>query len=152
MRLIRDEEKGGKGVWKWGKREIIYLSLRCHHQNDSCIKMGSGESHFNVSLIVREKIARQCHKPQSFWRERRAEMVSNRGPSAYHPNALPLDQTDWRSLLVTTLRASSVVFTWNTHYTAEEDSTLEMLGTGVLGFRFLLFVLYICTVYLHSHA
>ena len=31
-----------------GKREIIYLSLHCHHQNDSCIKMGSEESHFNV--------------------------------------------------------------------------------------------------------
>ena len=40
-----------------GKREItiIYLSLHCHHQNDYCIKMGSDESHFNVSLIVREK-------------------------------------------------------------------------------------------------
>ena len=24
---------------------LIYLSLRCHHQNDSCIKMGSDESH-----------------------------------------------------------------------------------------------------------
>ena len=32
------------------KREIIYLSLHCHHQNDPCIKMGSDESHFNVSL------------------------------------------------------------------------------------------------------
>ena len=30
------------------KREIIYLSLHCHHQNGSCIKMGSDESHFNV--------------------------------------------------------------------------------------------------------
>ena len=28
-----------------GKREIIYLSLHCHHQNDSFIKMGSDESH-----------------------------------------------------------------------------------------------------------
>ena len=36
--------------------EIIYLSLHCHHQNDSGIKMGSGESHFNVSLIVRNKV------------------------------------------------------------------------------------------------
>ena len=27
----------------------IYLSLHCHHQNDSCIKVGSDESHFNVS-------------------------------------------------------------------------------------------------------
>ena len=29
--------------------EIIYLSLHCHHQNDTCIKVGSDESHFNVS-------------------------------------------------------------------------------------------------------
>ena len=33
-----------------GEREIIYLSLHCDHQNDSCIKMGSDESHFNVSV------------------------------------------------------------------------------------------------------
>ena len=33
-----------------GKREIIYLSLHCHHQNDSCIKMGSDGSHINVSV------------------------------------------------------------------------------------------------------
>ena len=37
-------------MWRWGKREIIYLSLHCHHQNDSCIKMGSDETHFNVSV------------------------------------------------------------------------------------------------------
>ena len=30
------------------EREIIYLSLRCHHQNDSCINLGSDERHFNV--------------------------------------------------------------------------------------------------------
>ena len=42
----------------WGKREIIYLSLHCHHQNDSCIKVGSDETHFNVSLIVRDKVTR----------------------------------------------------------------------------------------------
>ena len=49
-RLIRDGENGGKWVWRWGEREIIYLSLHCHHQNDFCIKMGSEESHFNVSV------------------------------------------------------------------------------------------------------
>ena len=38
-----------------GKREIIHLSLQCHHQNDSCIKMGSDENH---SLIVRDKVTR----------------------------------------------------------------------------------------------
>ena len=52
MGLIRDGEKGweGGGMPRWGKREIIFLSLRgCHHQNDFCIKMGSDQSHFNVS-------------------------------------------------------------------------------------------------------
>ena len=41
--------EGGEGVWRWGDREIRYLSLHCHHQNDVCMKMGSDESHFNVS-------------------------------------------------------------------------------------------------------
>ena len=44
------EGGGGDVVWRWGEREIIYLSLHCHHQNDFCIKMGSDESHFNVSV------------------------------------------------------------------------------------------------------
>ena len=39
------------------KSEIIYPSLHCHHQNDSCIKMGSDEINFKVSLIVRDKVS-----------------------------------------------------------------------------------------------
>ena len=49
IRLIRDGEKEGKGEWRSGKSETIYLSLHCHHQNDFCIKVGNDESHFNVS-------------------------------------------------------------------------------------------------------
>ena len=37
---------------------LIYESLHLHHQNDSCIKTGSDESHFNVLLIVRDKVTR----------------------------------------------------------------------------------------------
>ena len=48
MNLIRDGEKGGKEVLRWGEREIMYLSRHCHHQNDFCIKVGSDETHFNV--------------------------------------------------------------------------------------------------------
>ena len=62
MRLIRDGER----VWRWGESEIIYLSLQCHHQNDFCIKVGSDESHFNVSLIVRGKFTRQCPQTTTF--------------------------------------------------------------------------------------
>ena len=43
-----------------------YLSLHCH-QNDSCIKMGSDESHFNVSLIVRDKVTRQYPQTTTFF-------------------------------------------------------------------------------------
>ena len=60
IRLIRDGEKGGKGVWRRGEREIIYLSLHCHHQNDLCIKVRSDESHFNISLIVWGEVTRLC--------------------------------------------------------------------------------------------
>ena len=49
-----------------GERQIIYLSLHCHHQNDSCIKMGNDESHFNVSLTVRNKVTRQCPQTTTF--------------------------------------------------------------------------------------
>ena len=27
IRLIGDGEKGGKGVWRWGEKDIIYLSV-----------------------------------------------------------------------------------------------------------------------------
>ena len=41
---------GGGREYGGGGREIICLSLHCHHQNDFCIKMGNDESHFNVSV------------------------------------------------------------------------------------------------------
>ena len=98
VRLIRDGEKGGKGMEVGEEGDYIYLSLHCHHQNDSSIKMGSDKRHLIVSLIVRKKSHKTVstdHKP--FWRERRAEAVSNLAPSAYQPNALPLGQTGWRA-------------------------------------------------------
>ena len=57
----------GEG-WEGGMEvgESIYLSLHCHHQNDTCIKMGSDESHINVPLIVRDKVTRQCPQTTTF--------------------------------------------------------------------------------------
>ena len=51
------------------ERKYIYLSLHCHHQNDSCIKMGSNDSHFNVLVLVGSDGQSQdgsVHKPQPF--------------------------------------------------------------------------------------
>ena len=47
-------------------RLYTYLCHHCHHQNDSCIKMGSDESYFNVSLIVRDKVTRERPKTTTF--------------------------------------------------------------------------------------
>ena len=80
-------------MWRWGEREIIYLLLHCHHQNDFCIKIGSDESHFNVSVGSDG----QSHKTVSTNHNHFEEKGEpNRGPSAYQPNALPLGQTGSR--------------------------------------------------------
>ena len=36
----------------------------------TCIKMGSDESRFNVSLIVRDKVSRQCPQTTTFEAEK----------------------------------------------------------------------------------
>ena len=58
---------GGEGVRRWGEREIIHLSLHCHHQNYFCgIKVGSDESHFNVSVGSDGQSQDSVHKLQPF--------------------------------------------------------------------------------------
>ena len=44
LKLASRVKQLAEGVWRWGRREFIYLSLQCHHQNDFCIKIGSDES------------------------------------------------------------------------------------------------------------
>ena len=91
---------GEKGVGRGGGVEVggegdyirIYLSLHCHHQNDSC--MNSDESHFNVSLIVRDKVTRQCPQTITFLKRKERRAKSSRGHSAYQPYGLRLGQTD----------------------------------------------------------
>ena len=67
-------------MWRWGKREIIYPSLHCHHQNDSCIKVGSDESHFNVSLIVKDKVTRQCPQTINFEENGEPKLIETEVP------------------------------------------------------------------------
>ena len=80
----------GKGVWRWGEREIVYLVLHCH-QNDSCIKMGSDESHFNVSVGSDGQSHKTVSTNHSLFEEKgepkRVESP-NRGPSAYQSYTL----------------------------------------------------------------
>ena len=57
-------------------REVIHLSLHCHRENDSRIKMSSNESHFNVCFIncAGRSHETSVHKPP-FSREERAEAL-----------------------------------------------------------------------------
>ena len=78
-----DGKNGGKGVWRWGEREIIYLSLHCHHQNDSCIKMSSDESHFSVSVGSDGQSHRTVSTNHNFFEEKGE-------PKRYRTEVLPL--------------------------------------------------------------
>ena len=66
VRLIRDGEKGVNGgvMEVGGEGGRLYT---CHQQNDSCIKMGSDESRFNVSVGSDGQSRKTVsHKPQPF--------------------------------------------------------------------------------------
>ena len=39
--VLRISSSSSGYQWWWGKREIIYLSLHCHHKKHTCIKTGS---------------------------------------------------------------------------------------------------------------
>ena len=75
MRLIRDGEKGEGGM-EVGERDIIYLSLHCHHQ---CF------------VTVRDKVTRQC--PQTTTFEEKGEPKQNRIEVPLLTSLTPYHQT-----------------------------------------------------------
>ena len=85
IRLIKDRRYGVGGGGGVGG-EIIYLSLHCHHHNDSTPALRWAAMR---AILMFRNCKGQSHKTVStdhnFSRERRAEADSNRGPSAYQP-------------------------------------------------------------------
>ena len=63
--------------------EIIYLSLHCHHHNDSCIKMVSDDSHCNVSVGSGGQSHRTVSTNHNLFEEKRE-------PKRYRTEVLPL--------------------------------------------------------------
>ena len=57
-----------------------------------CIKMGSDESNFNVSLIARGIVTRQCPQTTTFEEKGEPNQGIEQMLSAYQPSALPLGQ------------------------------------------------------------
>ena len=66
-----------------GKRKSIYTNRYTVSTRMTCIKIGSDESHsVNVSLIVRDKVTKQCSQTTTF--EDKGE------PKRYRTEILPL--------------------------------------------------------------
>ena len=61
VKFVNTEEVlAGTEIQRGGGRGKLYLTLHCHHKNDSCIKMDSNESLFSVSLSFtgRDKVTK----------------------------------------------------------------------------------------------
>ena len=83
-----------------GERKIIYLLPHCHHQNDFCIKMGSDESHFSVSVGCDGQSHRTVFtKPQTFLK--RKESRSGIEPRSFR---LPTERLTARPNWLTNIR------------------------------------------------
>ena len=73
---------GGRG-YGGGGRGRVYTYRYTVTTRMTCIKMGSDESHFNVSLIVEDKVIRPC--PQTTTFEEKGEPKRNRTEVLPHP-------------------------------------------------------------------
>ena len=96
---------------------MIYLSLHCHHQNDTCIKMGSDERHFIVSLIVRDKVTRQCPQTTTFKEKGEPKQIRTEVPLLTSLTVTPVQTGTSVTGRVTTRALSSTEMTRRGVYT-----------------------------------
>ena len=61
----------------------MYLLLHCHHQNEFCIKMGSDESHFNVSVGSDGQSHKIVSTNHNLFEEKREESQSGIEPRSF---------------------------------------------------------------------
>ena len=102
--------------------EIIYLSLHCHHQNDSCIKMGNDESHLvNVSVGSDGQSHKTVSTNHNLFKEKgepkryRTEVLPLTSLTPSHLPNRPCSYISYPNASVNTQRASTAVpaaFLW----------------------------------------
>ena len=68
-RVVSEEVVAGTEIPGGGGRGTLHLSLHCHHQKDSRIKMDNFVSPFKVLIIARAQSRDSAHKPQFLKRE-----------------------------------------------------------------------------------
>ena len=107
---------GGRGYGGGGRgRGRVYTYRYTVTTRMTCIKMGSGERHFNVSLILRDKVTRPCPQTTTFLK--RKESRSGIEPRSFRlpaqrltasPNRLSLRMYLWWGLCTLYLHACHV--------------------------------------------
>ena len=132
------------------KEKIDTGRLQGDHLDDSCIKMNSDESHFNVSLTVRDRSQDSVHRPQHLkTKESRSGELNRRRPLQYQPDAFPPDQTSSPGLYERALDATGKghgngtytwcyrhgTWEWNVHLMLQAwdmgmERTLDATGMG----------------------
>ena len=112
--LLGTGEGGRRG--KEGGREITDPSLYCHHHNDSCMKMGNDESHFNVSLIARDKVTRQCPCTDHNLFEEKGEPKRYRTEALYLPFQPPANYPLFQSRVCRYQEPVNITATLNPGY------------------------------------
>ena len=86
----------------------IYLSLHCHHQNDFCIKVGSDESHFNVSVGSDRQSQKTVSTNHNLFEEKGE-------PKRYRTEVLPLTRlTPYRSRTI--IHFGTSLYSVGTHH------------------------------------
>ena len=102
-------EGGGRG------RLYTYRATLSPPEYDSCIKMGSDESHFNVSAGSDGQNHKTVSTNHNLSEEKgEPKAVSNRGPSAYESNALPLTRPSWLTCKAMDLYTYTYIYGCNT--------------------------------------
>ena len=93
IKLIRVGKKVEKGYRGGGRGRLYTYRDTVTTRMTSALRWAAMRAILMFHQLRGAKSQDSVHKPQPFRRERKAEAESNRGPSAYQPNALPLGQT-----------------------------------------------------------
>ena len=121
-----------------GERRELGTTPQSYRHSDVCFEMGSDESHFNVSLIVRGKDTR-VHKPQFLKRKEGRSVEPTRHRSLPCLRPLPLGQTGSQQAFIESYLGETVWedWTWLRGFNVAErihrvweDSTLKGLNVA----------------------
>ena len=89
--------RSGEGVWRWGKRNnyyIIFIRIATMSPSEWLLhEDGQRWEQFRCYINYDGLSHKAVSTDHNFWRERRAEVDSNRDSSVSQPNALTLGQT-----------------------------------------------------------